>query len=393
MLDSCINNVKEVSVADSIDGIYIPKNLEECFAEIDKLWSDSIKQYVISITLEEFKSRAHMSTGLWIRNNWGLWAGSRLSLFFYKKGISHPDDMSGIILTSYYRKLKNERIRLRKQIKHYQEYWKNSRTSIVGKTKGGSKYYSIDSLLKHSDSIRTVELNGFSIFPKKIKKLKYLEEISFERCKGLDFDNSFIKLRHNNALKEVVIGECEMTELPESITEIKKLESLYFYSDSIMNLPDKLFETANIKALHFVECKRLNATRLFDQLRNTDSLKTLILFDVGLDSLPDISFLSNLCQLELPGNNLKTFPASIKNLRNLEELIIYGNQISEVSFTKNDLPKLKIINLSYNKFKDFPHSLSQLQSLKLVRIWKNQIPLELSKKINTMYPEIEIQLK
>jgi hypothetical protein len=59
-----------------------------------------------------------------MRNNWGLWRGSRLSKYFNSLGIFHPDDMSGIILTGYCRQLNGLDIRLSDQIKQYQKYWK-----------------------------------------------------------------------------------------------------------------------------------------------------------------------------------------------------------------------------------------------------------------------------
>jgi hypothetical protein len=40
-----------------------------------------------------------------MRNNWGLWTGSRLATYFGDHGVHHPDDMSGIILTAYRRHL------------------------------------------------------------------------------------------------------------------------------------------------------------------------------------------------------------------------------------------------------------------------------------------------
>ena len=76
---------------------------------------------------EEFRANAHFGLGLWMRNNWGLWKGSRLHYFFKTKGILHPDDMSGIILTSYHRNLNDVNIKLKKQIRCYQKYWKKQK--------------------------------------------------------------------------------------------------------------------------------------------------------------------------------------------------------------------------------------------------------------------------
>ena len=105
----------------------IPETLEECFIELGKIFNKS--------QLEEFKTKSedelaiyHFGIGLWMRNNWGLWAGSQLAKYFKGMGIFHANDMSGIILTSFHRHLKGEEVRLGKQIKFYQEYWKRGST-------------------------------------------------------------------------------------------------------------------------------------------------------------------------------------------------------------------------------------------------------------------------
>lgn len=112
--------------ADSLRGRYIPKDLNDCFNQIDGLWNDSVKVKVANWTEDEFTTKAHFGFGLSIRNNWRLWAGSRLSKFFNKKGVAHPDDMSGIILSSYHRYLNKEAINLDEQLDHYKQYWEKA---------------------------------------------------------------------------------------------------------------------------------------------------------------------------------------------------------------------------------------------------------------------------
>lgn len=118
---------KEDSVrftTDSLRGIYIPKDLKDCFKKIDSFWNDSTKATVKQWTEDEFIVKAHFGFGMWMRNNWQLWGGSRLSKYFNNMGIFHPDDMSGIILTSYHRYLIGIDLNLEEQIKYYQDYWK-----------------------------------------------------------------------------------------------------------------------------------------------------------------------------------------------------------------------------------------------------------------------------
>lgn len=103
--------------------VYVPANLEDAFAELKKmLHPDLLKE------MEEGSEQAmigyHMGLGRWMRNNWGLWGGARLAKYFNGIGIYHPDDMSGIILVSFWRHLNSQAIWLDEQVAYYQKYWK-----------------------------------------------------------------------------------------------------------------------------------------------------------------------------------------------------------------------------------------------------------------------------
>lgn len=93
---------KKRIVADSINGLYIPKNLEECFIELNKLLKPKDVEAIRNLKSKDEMSLYHFGLGMWLRNNWGLWGGSRLQQYFIKKNIDHPDNMSGIILSYYY---------------------------------------------------------------------------------------------------------------------------------------------------------------------------------------------------------------------------------------------------------------------------------------------------
>lgn len=102
---------KDILTQDSIGGVYIPKDLGDCIAQLDSFWSDSIKNEIKQMSEGYFLANSHFGIGLWIRNNWGLWGkGSRLSAFFHKNGVYHPDDISAMILISYYRYISNKDI-------------------------------------------------------------------------------------------------------------------------------------------------------------------------------------------------------------------------------------------------------------------------------------------
>lgn len=126
--------------------IYIPKNLEDCFTEINKSIPDSIKVKITNWEESEM-SRLHFGQGKWMRNNWGLWEGSRLSRYFNNMGIYHPDDMSGIILTSYHRYLNGKDIKLDEQVKYYKDYWKKAKEENLNRKRDAFSKYKVGDMV------------------------------------------------------------------------------------------------------------------------------------------------------------------------------------------------------------------------------------------------------
>ncbi len=100
-----------------------PQNLDEAIQQLDILFHDTIKHQIHEMTEDDFLANTHFSTGMWIRNNWGLWRGGKLATYFHELEIYHPDDMSSIILRCYYRHLHDKPYNLDEQIKFYHDYW------------------------------------------------------------------------------------------------------------------------------------------------------------------------------------------------------------------------------------------------------------------------------
>jgi len=127
------NNENEIRyLADSLGGFYIPKDLDDAINSLNKIYSDSVKLKITKLTEEDYVSGNYrFGIGLWMRNNWQLWSGSRLSKFFQDNRISHPESMSVVILESYYRYLKNEDIRFEEQINEYVKWEEKSKNNKI----------------------------------------------------------------------------------------------------------------------------------------------------------------------------------------------------------------------------------------------------------------------
>jgi len=108
--------------SDASDGFLIPSSLSEALREFDHMLPEDVKASM-RCGSEGDMSHYHFALGLWVRNNWGLWAGGPLAEHFRGLGINHPDDMSGIILTSYWRQLQKRPLELDAQVRYYQNYW------------------------------------------------------------------------------------------------------------------------------------------------------------------------------------------------------------------------------------------------------------------------------
>jgi len=132
--------------ADSIDGVFIPTNLNSCFVQLDKLLNDTLKQNIKSKKTEIDLAEYHFGLGLWMRNNWGLWGGSRLQVYFQNKNVKHPDNMSGLILVAYNKYLNGQTIDVDSLIKEenlrQEEFMKNVNVLPPIKFTHSKKFYS-----------------------------------------------------------------------------------------------------------------------------------------------------------------------------------------------------------------------------------------------------------
>ena len=98
-----------------------PKNLTECLQMLDKNLKTEDKDYIKTLTEDEFFMESHFTIGMGIRNEWIRSGNPELVTFFLDQGIKHPDDMSAMILTSYYRHILGKEIDFEGQIAEYKK--------------------------------------------------------------------------------------------------------------------------------------------------------------------------------------------------------------------------------------------------------------------------------
>lgn len=215
---------------------YKPKTLDEAILQLEKIHDDTTKQKILAMTEQEFMGNSHFGLGMWLRNNWGLWKGGELAKHFNSIGIYHPDDMSGIILTSYYRHLHGQDRALEKQIEFYQDYWKAS-TEHFKRLKTDTSYQK--QVQQRQDSLERAFLNA--------KKLKWSsgKKVSGYIDKRCDFIKDFL-------LRTKVEGKIIEWSNDKLIIEVtkyyderlkKRLVKCYKITNDILVVPNHEFFT------------------------------------------------------------------------------------------------------------------------------------------------------
>ncbi len=123
-----------------------PSNLDQAIEIIKKNTNEKDIDYIKSLTEDECSALAHMSFARGLRNNWYLWWSKKLAKdykeknypqekptivsFFHDLGIYHADDMSGIIVSSFYRDLQGAERDLAGQVQHYIQFWEEQNVNL-----------------------------------------------------------------------------------------------------------------------------------------------------------------------------------------------------------------------------------------------------------------------
>jgi len=158
-----------------------------------------------------------------------------------------------------------------------------------------------------------------------LNKEGYLEYLSREerelitrKTKRIVMNSSDLKIFPLKGITENVeyldLAYNQITEIPETIRELKNLQKLYLGANQIKEIPEAIGELKNLQELDL----------MWNQIREIPK---------------EIGELKNLQKLHLFDNQLTEIPESIGELKNLQELLLNGNQLTEIPQIVKDLEK------------------------------------------------------
>ncbi|MBK8091050.1 MAG: hypothetical protein IPK32_03375 [Verrucomicrobiaceae bacterium] len=101
-----------------------PKSLEEAHQQLEKLLPKKELVKIDAMKTEGEMIKYHFGPGMGMRNGWGLWGGGPLAQHMNKLGFHHPDDMSAVILETFWCKRHKKDFRLKERAAYYEAYWK-----------------------------------------------------------------------------------------------------------------------------------------------------------------------------------------------------------------------------------------------------------------------------
>lgn len=162
-------------------------------------------------------------------------------------------------------------------------------------------------------------------------------------------------------------------ELPDWLFQFKKLEHLSLRSNSIKEFPTIIFTIENIKQINLADNQISEITG-----HNFKSLMNIEKVDISYNQLFAISHdritYSKCKNLNIKGNKLIKFPASISDTHTLEKLDLSENKISSIDDNAFDgLENLIELDLSFNELTYLPTSIGKLTKLKRLNLSGNRI--------------------
>ena len=100
-----------------------PATLADAHAQLEKQLPKEELKKIDAMKSEDEMIEYHFGPGMGMRNSWGLWGDSPLAQHMRDLGFIHADDMSGVILKTFWCKRHGKDFRIKERVEYYKAYW------------------------------------------------------------------------------------------------------------------------------------------------------------------------------------------------------------------------------------------------------------------------------
>lgn len=119
-------NYKKRIKMDTLAGVYIPKNTQDAFDQLNKKIDAKSREKFMHTSADTIARFAVKSLGSWMIRNWGFYEGSRLGEYLRTIGVYHPEDQAAFLVIGYYRTLNKLPLEEDKRIGEFQKKRKDA---------------------------------------------------------------------------------------------------------------------------------------------------------------------------------------------------------------------------------------------------------------------------
>ncbi len=189
------------------------------------------------------------------------------------------------------------------------------------------------------------------------KQAKHRKGVSFESIYGKKNDvRAIIEEAAREGWTELDLSDRGITELPEEIGQLERLETLHLFGNQLTGVPVGFGKLVGLTVLG------LHNNRLMEVPK-------------------EIWQLTNLTLLNLSSNQLKEVPKGVGQLEKLQRLFVSDNQLTKVSKEIGKLVSLKVLYLNNNQLTEVPKEIEELKKLRDIILTGNNIPNEEVKRM------------
>jgi len=228
------------------------------------------------------------------------------------------------------------------------------------------------------DSVNREELLINVIIPEEAEVISELERITksnfflVSRLKDSELIEQTFSVRDNHIVElDIAWDESEPQDLPESLTRLKYLKTLYYSGVHVKKIPKII---TRLKSLQNLKIFSEELEQIPIEIQYLTSLRTLLVAGGLLKSIPEaVSHLQSLESLAVVGTKVERLPESIEKIKSLKFLTLKNNQITEIPENIVKLKKLEILNISKNPITRLPESLILHETLKKLVISKERL--------------------
>lgn len=154
-----------------------------------------------------------------------------------------------------------------------------------------------------------------------------------------------------DTLEFLDLSDNDLSELPESISQLKRLRILFFQNNKFKKFPKVLNSCTSLSMVGFKSNQ--------------------------IETIPENCFPPLLRWLTLTNNNIKSIPKSIGDCERLQKFLISGNCIKEIPLELKKCKNLELLRISSNQLTLIPNWVFMLPKLSWVAFGGNPIPYQI----------------